>query len=131
MTGVSTILRRPAPSIEKLAGDIMTIDESTFSIVADETLTRLMENLEDAVGDRLDVELQEGVLTIELDSGGQYVINKHAPNRQIWMSSPVSGALHFDYDGDAGWVATRGSGTLAAILSAELSAAIGEIVGLD
>ena len=109
----------------------MTIDESAFGIVADETLARLMETLEDAAGDRLDVDLQEGVLTIELDAGGQYVINKHAPNRQIWMSSPVSGASHFDYDGDGGWVATRGSGTLAAILSAELSAAVGETVDLD
>jgi frataxin len=109
----------------------MTIDESTFQTLADETLARMMDTLEEAVGDQLDVDLQDGILTIELDSGGQYVINKHAPNRQIWMSSPVSGALHFDYDGDAGWVATRGSGTLAAILSAELSAAIGEIVGLD
>ena len=84
----------------------------------------------EAVGDQLDVDLQDGILTIELDSGGQYVINKHAPNRQIWMSSPVSGASHFDSDGHGGWVGTRGAGTLAAMLSAELAAATGETVDL-
>lgn len=109
----------------------MTIDESTFQTLADKTLERMMDTLEEAVGDQLDVDLQSGILTIELDSGGQYVINKHAPNRQIWMSSPVSGASHFDSDGNGGWVATRGGGTLAAMLSAEISAATGETVNLD
>ena len=109
----------------------MTIDESTFQTLADETLARMMDTLEEAVGDQLDVDLQDGILTIELDSGGQYVINKHAPNRQIWMSSPVSGASHFDSDGHGGWVGTRGAGTLAAMLSAELAAATGETVVLD
>jgi frataxin len=109
----------------------MTIDESTFQTLADETLARMMDTLEEAVGDRLDVDFLDGILTIELDTGGQYVINKHAPNRQIWMSSPVSGASHFDCDGNGGWVATRGAGTLAAMLSAELTAATGEKVELD
>lgn len=109
----------------------MTIDESRFETLADETLVRLMDTLEEAVGDQLDVDLQGGILTIELDSGSQYVINKHAPNRQIWMSSPVSGASHFDSDGNGGWVGTRGAGTLTAMLSAEISAATGETVDLD
>jgi len=111
-------------------GGTMTIDESTFQTLADETLVRMMDTLEEAVGDQLDVDLQNGILTIELDSGGQYVINKHAPNRQIWMSSPVSGASHFDSDGRGDWVSTRGAGTLAAMLSAEISAATGETVDL-
>lgn len=109
----------------------MTIDESTFQTLADETLARMMDTLEETLGDQLDVDLQDGILTIELDSGGQYVINKHAPNRQIWMSSPVSGASHFDSNGDGGWVRTRGTGTLAETLSAELAAATGETVVLD
>ena len=112
-------------------GDTMTIDESTFQTLADETLARMMDTLEEAVGDQLDIDLQDGILTIELDSGSQYVINKHAPNRQIWMSSPVSGASHFDCDGNGGWVGTRGAGTLAAMLSAGLTAATGRTVGLD
>ena len=32
---------------------------------------------------------QQGVLTLKLGKLGTYVINKQAPNHQIWMSSPV------------------------------------------
>ena len=106
------------------------MDQSSFPAVADETLEHLMELLEDAIGDQLDVDLQGSILTIELESGDQYVINKHAPNRQIWMSSPVSGATHFDLNNDGHWVATRGQGKLQEILATELSAATGTTVCL-
>ena len=33
---------------------------------------------------------QSGVLTLALGPGkGTYVLNKQAPNRQLWLSSPV------------------------------------------
>ena len=32
---------------------------------------------------------QSGVLTVRLGRHGTYVVNKQAPNRQIWLSSPV------------------------------------------
>ena len=37
--------------------------------------------------------LSQGVLTLNLGSHGTYVINKQAPNKQIWMSSPLSGPV--------------------------------------
>jgi frataxin len=104
----------------------MTLDESAFHAIADRTLTHLLERLEDDLGDHLDADIQGGVLTIDLDDGGQYVINKHAPNRQLWVSSPVSGALHFNFDAAAEqWVATRSDARLYELLSGELSAATG------
>lgn len=109
----------------------MAISESEFEARADEILEHLMETLEKTLGDELDVDLEDGILSIELDSGGQYVINKHRPNRQIWMSSPASGASHFDYNADSGWVATRGAGNLVQILAQELSAATGRNVQFE
>ena len=104
----------------------MPLDESTFETIAAETLERFMDAIEGALGDVLDVDLQGGILTIELDSGGQYVINKHGPNRQIWMSSPFSGASHYDYDGETGgWVSTRDGTALAESLAGELAKAAG------
>ena len=104
----------------------MSLDESTFETVAAKSLERFMDAIEGALGDVLDVDLQGGILTIELDSGGQYVINKHGPNRQIWMSSPFSGASHYDYDGETGgWVSTRDGGSLADVLAGELTKAAG------
>ncbi len=107
------------------------VDGSTFETFANETLSRIMETLEEALGDRLDVDLQEGILTIKLPSGGTYVINKHTPNRQIWLSSPTSGAHHFDLQPGHGWVATRGEGMLGEMLADELAAATGTRVAFD
>lgn len=107
------------------------MDESAFETIADETLQRFMDVIDDALGDELDVDLEGGILTIEFESGAKYVINKHAPNRQIWMSSPVGGATHYDYDdGAGGWRSTRGDELLAEVLSAELAKATGQTVTL-
>jgi len=38
-----------------------------------------------------------GVLTLSFPPSGTYVLNKQPPNRQIWLSSPVSGPKRFDY----------------------------------
>ncbi|MBV8535593.1 MAG: iron donor protein CyaY, partial [Alphaproteobacteria bacterium] len=78
-----------------------------------------------------DVELRGGILTLELEDGRQYVINKHTPNRQIWLSSPVSGAAHFVHDPQGGvWRSTRGDAQLHSLLAAELSALSGQAVEL-
>ncbi len=100
----------------------MTFDETAFETLADNLLARLMDCIETQRGDSLDVDLQDGILTIELDAGGEYVINKHAPNRQIWVSSPVSGASHFAYVPESGaWLSTRADATaLLALLGDEL-----------
>jgi len=109
----------------------VTVSVSEFETRADEILEYLMETLESALGDQLDVDLEQGILSIELDSGAQYVINKHAPNRQIWLSSPVSGASHFEYSADSGWVGTRDTRGLTELLARELSAATGRSVNFD
>ncbi len=105
----------------------MADDTSGFENRADAVLEGFMAAIEGALGDVLEVDLIGGILTIELESGGQYVINKHAPMRQIWLSSPASGAAHFAYDQTAGaWVSTRGGEKLTDILAQELSAATGQ-----
>lgn len=99
---------------------MMSVDESRFAAAADDLLNRMADTIDDVLGDEVDAELQGGILTLSLERGGQYVINKHAPNRQIWMSSPVSGATHYDY-ADGAWVSTRDpSARLPQVLAAEL-----------
>jgi frataxin len=114
----------------------MALDEPTYSHLAEETLKRLGERIDDALQDHLEAEYSAGVLTITLEKGGVFVANKQAPNRQIWLASPLSGAWHFEYREGPGlasrWVATRGgSDTLAAVLSRELSQATGVALALD
>jgi len=107
----------------------MALDDQRFLALADETLDRLMAAVEDQCADA-EVELQGGILTIELD-GAQYVLNKHAPMRQLWLSSPRSGAWHFAWDEAASaWRNTRGPETLDAVLAQDLGAATGKDVEL-
>ncbi len=103
----------------------MRLDESRFATLADATLERMADAIDDAVGDAVDVELQGGILTLSLPGGGQYVLNKHGPNRELWLSSPASGAWHFAWSGED-WVSTREPpAVLARLLAAELEARFG------
>ena len=80
----------------------------------------LLAALEEGIGDHADAELQGGILTVDGEDG-TWVINKHAPTRQIWVSSPTSGARHYAFDAGSGqWRDTRGGGELLATLSDEL-----------
>ena len=106
------------------------MNQAEFERLAAQALDSLFEQIEDQLGDWLDVELSGGILQIELPDGGAYVVNKHAPNREIWVSSPRSGAWHFADQG-AGWRSTRGTEELTALLAGELAAASGRAVQLE
>ncbi len=108
------------------------MDDANFDRLASATLRELMAAIEAALPDELeDIDLQGSVLTIELAGGGTYVINKHAANKEIWLSSPKSGAAHFAYAAASGeWQPTRGGPPLHARLGAELAAVAGRPVSL-
>ena len=95
--------------------------EAEFDRLATATLGRIAETLEEALGGGAEVDFQGGIVTVSLDEGGEYVINKHAPNRQIWLSSPVSGAAHFAFDAASkAWISTRSNRVLGELLAEEL-----------
>ncbi len=98
----------------------MSLEESEFIKLAEETLGRYLSVIEETEPDNMDADLQDGVLTLEFDDGRVYIVNRHVPLRQIWLSSPLSGAGHFDYR-DGKWIASRDGRNLAETLSAELS----------
>lgn len=104
------------------------MDEGDFETLADGTLAAFAKAIEETGAD-VDVELQGGILTLELADRRQYVINRHVANRQIWLSSPISGARHFDPLGGR-WCDTRDGSDLAARLADELAAATGTPVDL-
>lgn len=54
-------------------------------------------------------------------SQGTYVVNKQPPNRQIWLSSPISGPKRYDWDTERGtWVYSRDGSTLLGLLKDEM-----------
>jgi frataxin len=105
------------------------MDESAFETAAADAIRRVADRIDDEHADIIDVELRGGILTLEAEDGRQIVINKHTPNRQIWMASPVGGARHFVWNGTA-WRSTRSQETLAEALAQDLRAITGVTIAL-
>lgn len=108
----------------------ISMESSSFETLADRVLADIVARIDERLTDQVEADLRGGVVTIELEDGRQFVINKHVPNRQIWLSSPLSGAAHFDWHAESGeWRSTRGGDPLLARLGQELREATGtEIV---
>lgn len=110
----------------------MSLDEVRFHQIADKTIDGLAETIEAELGDKIDVDVQGEILTLELPDGGQYIVNKNTPLKQIWLSSPRSGAWHFEWDGaPERWLSTRGEKVaLADLLAGELAEITGTRIRL-
>lgn len=72
------------------------MEETEFYKKSHKKLQDLATTLED--NDRLEIDYLDGVLYINLENLSQYVLNVHLPSKQIWFSSPISGADYFYYD---------------------------------
>ena len=95
------------------------LDETRFHPLADAFLSALFEQIEAAdQGGVIDAEYQGGILTLELENGKTLVVSKHAPSLQIWLSSPISGGLHFRHE-NGDWKLPDGR-ELKTMLAAEL-----------
>jgi frataxin len=104
----------------------------SFDAAASRLIDDLANRLEAALADVAEVDYEGGILNVTLDAGGTYVINRHGPTHQIWLSSPRSGAWHFALDeASGGWRDTRQGRDLAELLGGELLAATGVAVALD
>lgn len=110
------------------------MNQAEFERRASQILDGLFEQIEDQLGDWLEVDLEGGILTLELPDGGTYIVNKHAPSREIWLSSPRSGAWHFAAVEGGAWRSTRpgpaGPLEFPALLAEELGAASGRPIRL-
>ncbi|KAJ8958246.1 hypothetical protein NQ318_017389 [Aromia moschata] len=107
---------------------------NTFDRVCEETLESLTEFFEDLIESKeklskADVSYSDGVLTINLGEYGTYVINRQTPNKQIWLSSPVSGPKRYDYVASGGhWTYKYDAISLHELLQKEISKILGENV---
>ena len=77
------------------------IDENSYLKLTNETLESISDRFSELIEDHDqlgggDTQLSDGVLTVKLSQHGTYVLNKQTPNKQIWLSSPVSGPYRYD-----------------------------------
>ena len=102
------------------------MQESDFHRLADQELAALADALEQADAEgQLELEEQGGVLTV-VAGGKTLVISKHAPSCQIWLSSPLSGGLHFPHH-DGRWQLADGR-ELRGLLAEELRQLAGVVL---
>lgn len=104
-------------------------DISGYQAVLNRTMRELVEKCEELESLNLpgfDSIEKDGVYELHLGDKGTYVINKQAPNRQIWWSSPVSGPKRYNYDEKLGaWRNSRDGHLMFDLLNEELTALLG------
>lgn len=117
---------------EKVDPIIDNISDNEYLKLANTYLESLSDELEILAEDypQIDVELSHGVMTLTVAPGKTYVINKQPPNKQIWLSSPVSGPKRYDLIGGK-WTTLRDGSQLTPLLDKELSDELGTEVSLD
>ena len=84
------------------------ITDTEFIIATDRTLAAIGAALDTALAASdadLDWNLNEGILEIECDDGSKLIVNRHLPNREIWVAARAGG-YHFK-PVDGSWRDTR------------------------
>jgi CyaY protein len=107
------------------------ITESEFIAAADRTLAAIGEALDAALDSSaadVDWSLNDGILEVDCGDGGKIIVNRHVPNREMWVAAR-SGGFHFR-SSEGRWRDTRSGNELASALGALLAAQAGLTVAL-
>ena len=102
------------------------ITESEFIAATDRTLAAVGAALDAALATSdadVDWSFNDGILEIDCGAGGKLIVNRHVPNREIWVAAR-SGGFHFK-SRDGRWRDTRSGEELAAALGALVHAQAG------
>ncbi|EEB08697.1 frataxin [Schizosaccharomyces japonicus yFS275] len=104
---------------------LQTLTDFQYHRLANDAMDTLNDTLEEFVEaenePEYDLQYANGVLTLGLGKYGTYVINKQPPNHQIWLSSPISGPKHYDWnERKEAWLSTRNDSEIFDLLSKEL-----------
>jgi CyaY protein len=92
--------------------------ETEFIAAADATLATIGLALDAALetgNADVDWNLNDGILEIECADGSKLIVNRHVPNRELWVAARAGG---FHFRADAGlWRDTRSGDDLASVLA--------------
>lgn len=72
--------------------------ETEFLKLARQEILYIQDKLENSSREDLDIDLLDDILYVKFEDSSTYVINKHSSMKEIWLSSPISGAFHFTFD---------------------------------
>ena len=100
--------------------------ENEFNELADAVFDRIEQTI-DASGTNIECNLDGPVLELEFADGSQIVINRHAPNREIWLAAK-SGGFHYAHQ-DGRWISKRDGSELFGKLGELVKIGAGAAVG--
>jgi CyaY protein len=92
--------------------------ESEFVTIADQTLAAIGSALDAAVAATdadIDWTQNDGILEIECADGSKLIVNRHVPNREIWVAAKTGG-FHFAAAGGL-WRDSRSGDELGSMLA--------------
>ncbi|EKV04886.1 Frataxin [Penicillium digitatum] len=127
VAGAATHITEPSPLTPE---EYYEYAEHYFNVLQNE-LEKVQEE-----GSEIEAEYSAGVLNISVPALGTYVLNKQPPNKQIWLSSPISGPKRYDWivEGDymhekqdsrpfvnGQWIYLRDGSNLTDLLNSELT----------
>lgn len=99
------------------------MNDSEFIDLTDAVLTRIEDAVDDA-GLDADYVRHGGVLELEFDSGAKIIVNRHEPNRELWIAAR-SGGFHFGLKDDGSWINARDGQEFFSALASLIAAAAG------
>ncbi len=76
--------------------------ESEYIALAKEAFSAIEEMLDER---EIDYSNNDAVMEIELDNGSKIIVNRHLPNREIWLAAK-SGGFHYVWQ-DGRWFSIR------------------------
>ena len=97
--------------------------ESEFKEVADTVFHRIEQAL-DASNANIDYDSDGTILEMEFEDGSKVIVNRHAPNREIWLAAK-SGGFHYTLKEDV-WFSQRDGSELFAKLTELVQIGSGE-----
>ncbi|EAS36103.1 frataxin [Coccidioides immitis RS] len=133
----------PSPEPNNLGGvsphvvEPSPLSDAKYHEYSEHYFNVLLTELEEAQeqGSETEAEYSAGVLNVTVPGIGTYVLNKQPPNKQIWLSSPISGPKRYDWvvQGDSmtekegtreniggQWIYLRDGSNLTTLLNKEL-----------
>ncbi len=90
------------------------LNVTEFNDRVDLMFDRITDTLDAADAD-IDIELNQGVLEVTCANDTKIIINRHEPNREIWIAAK-SGGFHFKWLNET-WLDTRSGEALDAALT--------------
>jgi CyaY protein len=99
--------------------------ESEFNELADAVFQRIEMAIDDSAAD-IDSDSNGTVLELEFTDGSKIIVNRHVPNREIWLAAK-SGGFHYALQ-DGRWFSQRDGSELFSKLGELTKLATGQVL---